>query len=84
MSIKTDIEKAINAAFTEEDALFMRPYALPVQVAEAIRRARKELSSLSPVQWDNIDRPSLDIMLEFHLDDVLGHGEEPAFTGGEE
>ena len=84
MSIKTDIEKAIIAAFTEEDALFMRPYALPAQVTEAIRRARKEQSSLSPVEWDNIDRPSLDIILEFHLDDVLGHGEESAFTGEKE
>ena len=84
MSIKTDIEKAIIAAFTEEDALFMRPYALPVQVTEAIRRARKELSSLSLAEWDNLDRLGLDIILEFHLDDVLGHGEEPAFTGEEE
>jgi hypothetical protein len=46
MSIKTDIEKAIIAAFTEEDALFMRPYAIPVQVAEAIRRARRVRSVL--------------------------------------
>ena len=84
MSIKTDIEKAIIAAFTEEDALFMRPYAIPVQVAEAIRRARRELSSLSLAEWDNLDRQDIDIILEFHLDDVLGHGEEPAFTGEEE
>ncbi len=84
MSINTDMEKAVIAAFTEEDALFMRPYALPVQVAEAIRRARRELSSLSPVRWDSMNRQDIDIILEFHLDDVLGHGEESAFTGEEE
>ena len=84
MSIKTDIEKAIIAAFTEEDALFMRPYAIPVQVAEAIRRARRELSSLSLAEWDSMNRQDIDIILEFHLDDVLGHGEEAAFTGKEE
>ena len=70
--------------YTSKDALFMRPYATPVQVTEAIRRAKSEVQDR--VESDSIDpltvtQETLRIILEFHLDDALGHGEETAFTG---
>jgi len=80
--------------YKNEDALFMRPKATPVQVTEAIRRAKNEVEFrverdarenlvglIDPV---TMTQESLRIVLEFHLDDVLGHGEEPAFVGEEE
>lgn len=63
-------------------ALIMRPYANPIQVQEAIRRTVENLDSRESYQTtDNINL--LDILwieLEFNLDDVLGHGEDPAFS----
>ena len=62
-------------------ALIMRPYANPIQVQEAIRRTVENLDSRETYHTtDNINL--LDILwieLEFNLDDVLGHGEHPAF-----
>jgi len=72
--------------FKPKDALFMRPYATPVQVTEAIKRAHQEVINRyeeiaeSDAESENLIE-TLAIILEFHLDDVLGHGEEPAFTG---
>ena len=70
--------------YTNGDAIFLRTKATPVQVTEAIRRAKSEVQNR--VESDSIDRlivtqETLRIILEFHLDDVLGHGEEPAFVG---
>jgi hypothetical protein len=70
--------------YTNGDAIFLRPKATPVQVTEAIRRAKSEVQNR--VESDSIDglivtQETLRIILEFHLDDVLGHGEEPAFVG---
>lgn len=75
--IKTD------PLFKPKDALFMRPYATPVQVTEAIKRAHQEVISRYEILIAESESilETLDIILEFHLDDVLGHGEEPAFTG---
>lgn len=67
--------------FKPEDALFMRPNATPVQVTEAIRRAHKEVLNRMDELSESATAETLAIILEFHLDDVLGHGEEPAFTG---
>ena len=69
--------------YTNEDAIFMRPKATPVQVTEAIRRAHAELIRRieSGSIDDSVPMETLRIILEFHLDDVLGHGEEPAFVG---
>tara|TARA_B100000900_G_scaffold408830_1_gene423732 strand:+ start:855 stop:1121 length:267 start_codon:yes stop_codon:yes gene_type:complete len=68
--------------FKPKDALFMRPYATPVQVTEAIKRAHREVINRYEeiAESENLIQ-TLEIILEFHLDDVLGHGEEPAFTG---
>ncbi len=68
--------------FKPKDALFMRPYATPVQVTEAIKRAHREVINRYEeiTESENLIQ-TLEIILEFHLDDVLGHGEEPAFTG---
>jgi hypothetical protein len=74
----------LDTIFTEELVLFMRPYATPVQVTEAIRRA-----SIYVLEFDfeenDYELPqteeALHIILEYYLDDVLGHGESPAFTG---
>ena len=69
--------------FKPKDALFMRPYATPVQVTEAIKRAHQEVIDRYEeiAESDMLMETTLAIILEFHLDDVLGHGEEPAFTG---
>lgn len=71
--------------FEAKDALFMRPYATPVQVTEAIRRAHQEVldrhDELMQESLALTSAETLAIILEFHLDDVLGHGEAPAFTG---
>ena len=67
--------------FKPEDALFMRPNATPVQVTEAIKRAHQEVMDRMDELAESATAETLAIILEFHLDDVLGHGEEPAFTG---
>lgn len=68
--------------FEAKDALFMRPYATPVQVTEAIKRAHQEvIGRYDELMESRATDETLAIILEFHLDDVLGHGEEPAFTG---
>ena len=75
-------DEGIPPIYTKEDALFMRPKSTPVQVTEAIRRADAEVHAR--IGNDTIKTASaetLKIILEYHLDDVLGHGEEPAFTG---
>jgi hypothetical protein len=67
--------------FSSDDALFMRPNATPVQVTEALRRAHEEVIDRMEELAKSATAQTLAIILEFHLDDVLGHGEEPAFTG---
>lgn len=69
--------------FKPKDALFMRPYATPVQVTEAIKRAHQDVINRYEILIAESESimETLEIILEFHLDDVLGHGEEPAFTG---
>jgi hypothetical protein len=71
----------VEPIFEKEDALFMRPYATPVQVTEAIKRAHEEVIDRKDELMKSATSQTLAIILEFHLDDVLGHGEEPAFTG---
>ena len=70
----------VQPIYNETQALFMRPYATPVQVTEAIRRAHEEvLDRMEDLQ--DATAETMHIILEFHLDDVLGHGDEPAFIG---
>ena len=71
----------VEPIFEKEDALFMRPNATPVQVTEAIRRAHQEVLDRKDELMESATGQTLAIILEFHLDDVLGYGEEPAFTG---
>ena len=84
MNDKDIKDEGLGPIYINADALYMRPKATPVQVTEAIRRAKSEVQNR--VESDSIDRlivtqETLRIILEFHLDDVLGHGEEPAFVG---
>ena len=71
----------VDPIFEAKDALFMRPNATPVQVTEAIFRAHQEVIDRQDELMEGATVETLAIILEFHLDDVLGHGEEPAFTG---
>ena len=83
MNDKDIKDEGLGPIYINADALYMRPKATPVQVTEAIRRAHAEL--ISRIESGSIDgdvpMETLRIILEFHLDDVLGHGEEPAFVG---
>jgi hypothetical protein len=86
MSVKITINTTegpikVDPIFEAKDALFMRPYATPVQVTEAIFRAHQEVLDRHDELMEGATAETLAIILEFHLDDVLGHGEEPAFTG---
>lgn len=83
MSNQIEMNGAI-PLYTSEDALFMRPKTTPVQVTEAIRRSKREVAGRvesDSLYLDTLTQETLQIILEFHLDDVLGHGEEAAFTG---
>jgi len=87
MNDKDITTEGLPLIYMKKDALYMRPKATSVQVTEAIRRAKSEVQDR--VESDSIDRltvtqETLRIILEFHLDDALGHGEEPAFVGEEE
>jgi len=83
MNDKDIKDEGLAPIYMKTDALYMRPKATPVQVTEAIRRAHAELISRieSGSIDDDVPMETLRIILEFHLDDVLGHGEEPAFVG---
>jgi hypothetical protein len=83
MNDKDIKDEGLGPIYMKADALYMRPKATPVQVTEAIRRAHAELISRieSGSIDDSVPMETLRIILEFHLDDVLGHGEEPAFVG---
>ena len=71
----TDYEKALG-----ERAIEMRPTLNEKQVIEVVRRALEEFEEHEPEDGDEII-----MRLEFHADDVLGHGdEEYAYTGDEE
>ena len=86
MNYKDITTEGLAPIYMKTDALYMRPNATPVQVTEAIRRAHGEIISRieSGSIDDSVPMETLRIILEFHLDDVLGHGEEPAFVGEEE
>ena len=61
-------------------ALAMRPTLNEKQVVEVVRRAFDEFEEHEPDGSENII-----MRIEFHADDVLGHGdEEYAYTGDEE
>mgnify|MGYP006165030455 FL=1 len=83
MNDKDITTEGLPLIYMKKDALFMRPNATSVQITEAIRRAHAELIRRieSGSIDDSVPMETLRIILEFHLDDVLGHGEEPAFVG---
>ena len=61
-------------------ALAMRPQLNDNQVSEVINRALAEFETHWPEDFDEVV-----MRLEFHADDVLGHGdEEYAYSGEEE
>ncbi len=61
-------------------ALAMRPTLNEKQVVEVVRRALDEFEEHEPDGSENII-----MRIEFHADDVLGHGdEEYAYSGEEE
>jgi len=63
-----------------ERAIEMRPTLNEKQVIESVNRTMTEFADEEPSNADE-----LLMRLEFHADDVLGHGdEEYAYTGDEE
>ena len=63
-----------------ERAIEMRPTLNEKQVLESVNRTMTEFVDEEPINADE-----LLMRLEFHADDVLGHGdEEYAYTGDEE
>ena len=79
------IEEMIEGETTMENytalcATTMRPKLNEKQVVEVVRRALDEFEEHEPADGDEIIT-----RVEFHADDVLGHGdEEYAYTGDEE
>jgi len=79
------IEEIIEDDITMENytalcATTMRPALNDKQVVEVVRRALEEFEEYEPADGNEII-----MRVEFHADDVLGHGdEEYAYTGDEE
>ena len=62
-----------------EAALVMRPETNKKQLTEAMKRAWNDFADEEPTSTEDIL-----MRLEFHLDDVLGHGDEEYAYAGDE